>query len=79
MALEKVIHEKQQQLDISNTKEKRNGLMLLIKASEDALYSNVIDMLDEALINDLKKYVVLKLSEEEMRYLATEKEKRNQR
>jgi hypothetical protein len=45
--------------------------MLLIKASEDAVYSNVIDMLDEALINDVKKYAVLKLSEEEMKYLAT--------
>jgi biopolymer transport protein ExbD len=69
----KVICEKQQQLDISNTKEKRKGLMLLIKASEDAVYSNVIDMLDEALINDVKKYAVLKLSEEEIKYLATVK------
>ena len=72
----KVIREKQQYLDISNTKEKRKGLMLLIKAGEDALYSNVIDMLDEALINDVKKYAVLKLSEEEMKYLATVKEER---
>lgn len=69
----KVIREKQQQLDISNTKEKRKGLMLLIKASEDAVYSNVIDMLDEALINDIKKYAVLKLSEQEIKYLATVK------
>lgn len=74
----KVIHEKQQQLDSSNTKEKRKGLMLLIKAGEDALYSNVIDMLDEALINDVKKYAVLKLSEEEMKYLLTVKKKRTQ-
>jgi len=75
----KVIREKQQHLDISNTKEKRKGLMLLIKAGEDALYSNVIDMLDEALINDVKKYTVLKLSEEEMKYLATLKKERTQR
>ena len=74
----KVIHEKQQQLDISNTKEKRKGLLLLIKAGEDALYSNVIDMLDEALINDVKKYAVLKLSEEEMKYLSTIKKERTQ-
>ena len=71
-----MILEKQKQLDIINTKEKRKGLMLLIKASEDAVYSNVIDMLDEALINDVKKYAVLKLSEEEMKYLATLKKER---
>ena len=43
--LGKVIREKQQRLDTSNIKEGRRGLMLLIKPGEDAVYSNVIDML----------------------------------
>lgn len=70
--LGKVIREKQQQLDISNQKEGRKGLMLLIKPGKDAVYSNVIDMLDEALINDVKKYAVLKQDDEERKYLATQ-------
>jgi len=76
--LRKVIREKQQRLDVINTKEGRDGLMLLIKPGEEAIYSNVIDMLDEALINDIKKYAVLKPNEEEIKYLATIKEKESQ-
>lgn len=72
----RVIREKQQQLDSNNIKEGRNGLMLLIKPNEDAIYSNVIDMLDEALIHDIKKYAVLKPGEEEIKYLATKKDAR---
>lgn len=69
--LRKVIWEKQQQLDINNIKESRHGLMLLIKPGEDAEYSDVIDMLDEALINNVKKYALLKPDEEEIKWLAT--------
>ena len=67
----KVINEKQQQLDINNTKEGRRGLMLLIKPGEDAVYSDVIDILDEALINNVKKYALLKPDEEEIKWLAS--------
>lgn len=74
--LRTVIREKQRRLDISNIKEGRNGLMLLIKPGKDAVYSNVIDMLDEALIHDIKKYAVLKPGEEERKYLATKKDNR---
>ena len=69
----KVIREKQQQLDISNTKEGRDGLMLLIKVGEEAIYGNVIDILDETLINDVKKYAVLKPQAEEINYLNKQK------
>ena len=73
--LGKVIREKQQRLDTSNIKEGRRGLMLLIKPGEDAVYSNVIDMLDEALINGVKKYAVLKQQDEEIKWLGTENRK----
>ena len=69
--IRKVIHEKQQQLDFNNIKEGRRGLMLLIKPGEEAVYSDVIDMLDEALINNVKKYAVLKPDDEEIKWLAT--------
>lgn len=69
----KVIREKQQWLDIKNTKERRNGLMLLIKPGENAEYGNVVDMLDEALIHDVKKYAVLKPQTGEIKYLNIQK------
>lgn len=74
--LRKVIGEKQRQLDTRNIKEGRNGLMLLIKPGKEALYRNVIDMLDEALIHDIKKYAVLKPTEQEIKYLARNKDNR---
>lgn len=62
----KVIREKQLQLDMNNKKEGRNGLMLLIKAGQHASYKNVIDALDEAMINGVKKYALLKAQPEEL-------------
>jgi biopolymer transport protein ExbD len=65
-----IIRAKQTQLDknlVNN--EGRNGLMLLIKPGPEASYSNVINMLDEALINDIKKYAIVKLTDEEARWL----------
>jgi biopolymer transport protein ExbD len=57
--LGKVIRDKQQWLDVNNKKEKRNGLMLLIKAGKGASYQNVIDALDETMINIVTKYTIL--------------------
>ena len=74
-SLRDVIMKKQQWLDINNkTKEGRNGLMLLIKPGDGASYKNVVDALDEATINMVKKYAVVKLSAEEINWL---KEKNN--
>jgi biopolymer transport protein ExbD len=67
----KVIREKQLQLDINNKKEGRNGLMLLIKAGKHASYKNVIDALDEAMINVVKKYALLKPDPEELEWMKT--------
>lgn len=65
----KVIREKQQWLDVNNKKEGRNGLMLLIKAGKEAPYQNVIDALDEALINAVKKYTILKAEPQEIEWM----------
>jgi biopolymer transport protein ExbD len=61
----KVIREKQQWLDIYSKKEKRDGLMLLIKPNKEASYQTIIKALDEATINAVKKYAVLSTSKEE--------------
>ena len=67
--LGKLIREKQQWLDTRDMKEGRNGLMLLIKAGEGASYENVINALDEAMINIVKKYTVLATGPEEMEWM----------
>ena len=44
----------------------------MIKPGPDAGYGNVVDMIDEALINNVQKYVVLKALPEEVQYLSKE-------
>jgi biopolymer transport protein ExbD len=67
--LGKVIREKQKWLDANNKKERRTGLMLLIKAGKQASYENVINALDEAMINVVKKYTVLPATAEEAAWM----------
>lgn len=65
-----VIRQKQQYLDqINFSKEGRAGLMLLIKPGPKADYEKVVNMLDEILINDVKKYALVKPSQYEIEYL----------
>jgi len=67
--LRKVIIEKKQWLDANDKKEGRNGLMLLIKSTEKAEYKTVIDVLDEILINDVRKYAIIKMEPEEAAWI----------
>lgn len=71
--LGRLIREKQQGLDRAGTREGRDGLMLLIKAGDQASYTNLIDALDEAIIHDVKKYAVVKPSPEEINYPESKK------
>ncbi|HTI91265.1 MAG TPA: biopolymer transporter ExbD [Puia sp.] len=43
----------------------RKELMLLIKPSPDASYGNVVSLLDETAINDVKRYALVDLTAEE--------------
>ena len=43
--------------------------MLLIKSTEEASYRNVIDILDEVLINDVKKYAIVKTEAAEIAWI----------
>lgn len=60
-----LIRQKQKQLQQTDKKEGRNGLVFLIKPTTQSSYKNVIDALDETMINDVKKYMVLDASPEE--------------
>ena len=47
-----------------------NNMMLLIKPTDQASYGDVVGILDEVLINDVKKYAIMELSETEKQFLA---------
>jgi biopolymer transport protein ExbD len=59
-----LIREKQKRLQ-ADKKEGRNDLIFLIKPTKQSTYRNVVDALDEATINDVKKYMVVEPSIEE--------------
>ena len=45
--------------------------MLLIKPGSKSNYKNVVDALDEAVINDVKKYAILEPGADELSFLKT--------
>lgn len=64
-----LIRLKQKKLIAAKGKEGRNSLMLIIKASKMASYKNLVDVLDEVLINDVRHYAIVDPGQEETRYL----------
>jgi biopolymer transport protein ExbD len=70
--IRQIIINKQKQLDLINpTGEKRDGLMLMIKATDETNYENVMKVFDEALINVVKKYALVKPETAELEYIRT--------
>ena len=68
----KIIRQKQKDIDYSGKfTDGRKGLMLLIKPTSKSVYKNVIDALDEAVINDVRKYAIVEPANEEMEYIKT--------
>jgi biopolymer transport protein ExbD len=68
--LGEIIRQKQKRLDADpSRKEGRIGLMLIIKPDSESAYKTLIDVLDEVMINNLKKYVITKPSTEEINWL----------
>lgn len=64
--LGKIIRNKQAFLDKMHiTPKGRGDLMVLIKATADASYDNVINLLDEMMINGVKKYALVKVERAE--------------
>jgi biopolymer transport protein ExbD len=65
----KIIRQKQKDIDASGKfTDGRRGLMLLIKPTSKADYKNVVDVLDEAVINDVRRYAI-EPAKEEMNYI----------
>lgn len=65
----KVIRQKQKEIDAGGKfAEGRKGLMLLIKPTSSSNYKNVIDALDEAVINDVRKYAIIEPTKEELHF-----------
>ena len=60
-----LIRQKQKQLQQTDKKEGRNGLLFLIKPTKQSSYKNVIDALDETMINNVKKYMIVDVTAEE--------------
>lgn len=71
VALRQKIQERQQWLDVHPGKEGRDGLMVLVKSTPDASYKQVVDVLDEMSINQVKKYAVIKPAANELEWVKT--------
>jgi len=70
----KIIRQKQKDIDASGKfADGRKGLMLLIKPTSGSVYKNVIDALDEAVINDVRKYAIVEPANEEISYIKSKK------
>ena len=64
-----LIIQKQKALDASG-KFSRNDMKLIIKPTDFAIYKNIVGLLDEVLINDLRHYYFVDLSADEKGWLA---------
>jgi biopolymer transport protein ExbD len=67
----KSIRLKQQWLEEKFGSGGRDSLVILFKPDTGSSYKNLIDAIDEALINDVKKYVVVDPSKEEIAFIDT--------
>jgi biopolymer transport protein ExbD len=65
----KLIAGKRQSLDAIPDGEGAAGLMLLIKPTPNADYRSIVDMLDEIVINKVKKYAIVKPGKEELNWI----------
>jgi biopolymer transport protein ExbD len=63
----KIIREKQ--FGLEQNKMEKNELMIVIKAGNNSSYKNSVDILDEMIINNVTRYAITKLSEQERSYL----------
>jgi biopolymer transport protein ExbD len=47
----------------------KNGLMLIIKPASGSVYKNIVDAMDEAVINDVRKYAIVEPAKDELNFL----------
>ena len=66
-----IIRQKQASLD-QHARFTREDLMIIIKPTENAVFKNTIDMLDEMLLNDVERHAMADLTPEEKAWIAKE-------
>jgi biopolymer transport protein ExbD len=69
-----IIRQKQKLMNTAKGKDGRNSLMLIIKATKEASYKNLMDVIDEVLINDIRHYAVADPAPEEIKYAENKQE-----
>jgi biopolymer transport protein ExbD len=67
--LRRVISDRKRLINGSGDPAKADRFMIIVKADEQANYRNIVDMLDEVLINDVKRYALVSITAEEKRWL----------
>lgn len=67
--LRKVIIAKKQWLAVHELKEGSNGLMMLTKSTPETSYKNLVDVLDDTMINDVRKYALVRMEVEEAAWI----------
>jgi len=71
-----VIRDKQIELyNKPEIKEGRDELTILIKSNNNADYTGVVDVLDEMVINKVKRYALVKITDEEKKFLKQKESK----
>ena len=65
-AIGNIIREKQFSLGPS-----KDSMIVLIKASRNSAYKNLVDILDEMIINNVKRYSIVDISKQEENFLET--------
>jgi biopolymer transport protein ExbD len=66
----KIMRQKQKDIDTGGKfAEGRKAMMLLIKPTAKSNYKNVVDALDEAVINDVRKYAIIEPTYEELEFI----------
>ena len=71
----KLIRQKQKEIDASGKfKQGRNGMMIIIKPTTASSYKNIVDLLDEIMINDVRKYAIVEPATEELNYIKSIKD-----
>ncbi|MCE1199880.1 MAG: biopolymer transporter ExbD [Marinilabiliales bacterium] len=71
---QKKLTEKEYEARRSELKKDKNGPIVLIKATEGAVYGNLIDVLDEMAICNIDRYAILDITADDLRMIAHWKE-----
>jgi len=64
---------RQNQQELEGRKVNKRELIVLIKPGKECSYKNVVDVLDEMMINNVTKYAIIDLQQDELAFLKVAK------